>query len=189
MRKIIFLILVFISINYIGYAQNNNAEKAQSNKNNMGLLKEGTIAPDFKAMNQSGKEISLSEFKGKKVILYFYPKDDTPGCTAEACNMRDNYSDLTKKGFVVIGVSPDGEKSHKKFVEKYSLPFNLVSDSTKQIINKYGVWGDKKMFGREFEGVLRTTYVIDENGKILKVISNVETANHAEQVLSELKMN
>jgi peroxiredoxin Q/BCP len=152
----------------------------------MGYLKEGDPAPDFKAKNQDGKEISLSGYKGKKIILYFYPKDDTPGCTAEACNLRDNYSELTSKGFVVIGVSPDDVKSHGKFIGKYNLPFNLVADTTKSILKQYGAWGLKKMYGKEYEGVLRTTYVISENGKIEKVFTKVDTKDHTAQILAAL---
>jgi peroxiredoxin Q/BCP len=155
----------------------------------MGYLKVGDKAPDFTAKNQNGKEIKLSNFIGKKVILYFYPKDDTPGCTAEACNLRDNYDELLKKGFEVIGVSPDGEQSHTKFVTKYNLQFNLVADTSKTILKEYGAWGNKSMYGKEYEGVLRTTYIINEEGKIEKVIDKVDTKNHSSQILGELKMN
>lgn len=152
----------------------------------MSYLNTGDIAPDFQKKNQDGKTISLKEFQGKKVILYFYPKDDTPGCTAEACNLRDNYNDLIKHGFEVIGVSPDSEQSHTKFKSKYSLPFNLVADPEKTILKAYGAWGKKKMYGKEYEGVLRTTYVIDELGNIEKVISKVDTKNHTRQIQEEL---
>ena len=189
MKQIAIILFIAIAFNHALLAQNSNSSKSTKDDENMNLLKEGTMAPDFKAINQAGKQISLSEYKGKKVILYFYPKDDTPGCTAEACNLRDNYSDLTKKGFVVIGVSPDAENSHQKFASKYDLPFNLIADTSKTILNKYGVWGVKKMYGKEYEGVLRTTYVIDEQGKIVKVIPKVETGDHAKQILSELKMD
>jgi peroxiredoxin Q/BCP len=155
----------------------------------MEYLKEGDVAPHFTAKNQSGEDISLSTLRGKKVILYFYPKDDTPGCTAEACNLRDNYSELTTRGFEVIGVSPDSEKSHDKFAGKFNLPFNLVADTEKSILKKYGAWGLKKMYGKEYEGVLRTTYVIDENGKIEVVIKKVDTKNHTAQILNELGLN
>ena len=150
------------------------------------MLNIGDKAPDFELSDQDGRLHKLSDYKGKSVVLYFYPKDDTPGCTAEACNLRDNYEDLTKKGFEVIGVSPDDEKSHTKFVAKYNLQFNLIADTSKTILKQYGVWGLKKMYGKEYEGVLRTTYVIDEQGKIEKVIDKVETGNHAAQVLNEL---
>jgi peroxiredoxin Q/BCP len=155
----------------------------------MALLKEGTKAPDFIAKNQNGSEVKLSSLLGKKVILYFYPKDDTPGCTAEACNLRDNYSLLIAKGFEVIGVSPDEEKSHIKFQAKYQLPFNLVADTDKSILKAYGAWGIKKNYGKEYEGVLRTTYVIDEQGVITKVIAKVNTGSHSEQILEELGLN
>jgi peroxiredoxin Q/BCP len=155
----------------------------------MAFLQEGQAAPSFTAKNQDGKEIKLSDFKGKKVILYFYPKDNTPGCTVEACNLRDNYDALLEKGFEVIGVSPDSVKSHTNFISKYSLPFNLVADTDKEILKSYGAWGEKKMYGKTYEGVLRTTYVIDEEGKIEKVIEKVKTKDHAGQVLDSLGMN
>jgi len=155
----------------------------------MAFLNQGETAPDFQTKNQNGKDISLSEFRGRKVILYFYPKDDTPGCTAEACNLRDNYAGLQSHGFEVIGVSPDDEKSHDKFIGKYNLPFNLVADTDKHILKAYGAWGKKKMYGREYEGVLRTTYIINESGEIEKVITKVDTKNSTEQILKELGMN
>ncbi len=153
----------------------------------MSYLVEGTLAPDFKANNQNGEPISLSDFKGKKVILFFYPKDNTPGCTAEACNLRDNYSDLVAKGFEVVGISPDGEKSHTNFISKFDLPYNLVADTEKEILKAYGAWGLKKMYGKEYEGVLRTTYIIGEDGKILKLFKKVQTKAHTEQILKELQ--
>ncbi len=153
----------------------------------MSYLVEGTLAPDFKATNQNGEPISLSDFKGKKVILFFYPKDNTPGCTAEACNLRDNYSDLVAKGFEVVGISPDGEKSHTNFISKFDLPYNLVADTEKEILKAYGAWGLKKMYGKEYEGVLRTTYIIGEDGKILKLFKKVQTKAHTEQILKELQ--
>ena len=145
-------------------------------------LKEGLKAPWFEGIDQNGKEVKLSDFTGKKVILYFYPKDNTPGCTAEACNLRDNNNSLLKKGFTVIGVSPDNEKSHKGFAGKYSLPFPLIADSSKKIMNDYGVWGEKKMYGKSYMGVLRTTFIIDEKGIIEKIIEKVDTAGHSEQI-------
>ncbi len=155
----------------------------------MALLKEGDKAPDFTALDQAGKTVKLSDLKGKKVIVYFYPKDDTPGCTAEACNLRDNYDELIQKGFEVIGISPDNENSHNKFREKYNLPFHLLADTEKKILKTYGAWGEKKMYGKSYEGVLRTTYVIDENGMIGKVIAKVDTKDHAKQILKELGLN
>ena len=146
-------------------------------------LKEGSKAPLFKGIDQNGREVSLKDFAGKKLILYFYPKDNTPGCTAEACNLRDNYDDLIKKGYAVVGVSPDSEKSHKGFSGKFSLPFPLIADTEKKILNDYGVWGEKKMYGKSFMGVIRTTFVIDEKGIIEKIISKVETSGHAEQII------
>ena len=145
-------------------------------------LKEGMKAPVFEGIDQNGKTIKLSDFKGKKVILYFYPKDNTPGCTAEACNLRDNYDSFLKKGFAVIGVSPDNEKSHKGFTSKYSLPFPLIADTSKKILNDYGVWGEKKMYGKTFLGVLRTTFIIDEKGIIEKIITKVDTGGHTKQI-------
>jgi len=150
----------------------------------MAELKEGSKAPAFKAVDQNGQTISLSDFKGKKVILYFYPKDDTPGCTAQACNLRDNYKALLKKGYQVIGVSTDDVKSHKKFETKYDLPFPLVSDADKAIVNKYQLWGEKKFMGRTYMGTTRTTFLIDENGQIVKIINKPDTANHTEEVLA-----
>jgi thioredoxin-dependent peroxiredoxin len=152
----------------------------------MEYLNVGDKAPDFASKNQSGKEISLSGLKGKKVVLYFYPKDDTPGCTAEACNLRDNYKELKDKGFVILGVSPDSEASHTKFAGKYELPFDLLADTGKEILKKYGAWGMKKMYGKEYEGVLRTTYVIDEDGLVEKVFKKVDTKNHTQQILDAL---
>jgi len=145
-------------------------------------IKEGTKAPLFEGIDQDGKLIKLSDYAGKKVILYFYPKDNTPGCTAEACNLRDNHNDLLKKGFVVIGVSPDSEKSHKGFISKYALPFPLIADTSLKILNDYGVWGEKKMYGKSYMGVLRTTFVIDEKGIVEKVITKVETGDHTNQI-------
>ena len=148
----------------------------------MGQLKEGSKAPIFEGIDQNGKAIKLTDFTGKRVVLYFYPKDNTPGCTAEACNLRDNYDSLLKKGFIVIGVSPDNEKSHKGFAGKYSLPFPLIADTSKKILNDYGVWGEKKMYGKSYMGVLRTTFIIDEKGLIEKIIEKVDTAGHTEQI-------
>lgn len=146
-------------------------------------LKPGDAAPQFSATDQHGKQISLESLKGKKVVLYFYPKDDTPGCTAEACNLRDNHTDLISKGYVVIGVSPDALKAHTKFTEKYELPFSLLPDTEKTIIQAYGAWGPKKFMGKNYEGVLRSTFVIDEEGIIEKVFTQVDTKNHTEQIL------
>ncbi len=146
-------------------------------------LKIGDKAPAIKAKDQNGKEISLAQFKGKKVVLYFYPKDSTPGCTKEACNFRDNYKALQKKGYEVVGVSADSEKSHQKFIEKYELPFPLIADTDQKVVNDYGVWGLKKFMGREYMGINRTTFLIDEKGKIEKVIEKVDTENSAQQIL------
>jgi len=146
-------------------------------------LKEGEKAPDFTAKDQNGKTISLSDYKGKNVILYFYPKDDTPGCTAEACDFRDNYQSLLGKGFQVIGVSIDDEKSHKKFETKYSLPFPLIADEDKHIVETYGLWVEKSMYGKTYMGTARTTFIIDGDGVIKKIIDKVDTKNASQQVL------
>jgi thioredoxin-dependent peroxiredoxin len=146
-------------------------------------LKEGDKAPDFSVNDQKGNKVTLKEFAGKKVVLYFYPKDDTTGCTAEACNLRDNYPAIMGKNYVILGVSADSEASHRKFASKYNLPFTLLADTQKDVINKYGVWGEKSMYGRKYMGVLRTTFLIDEHGKIEKIIYDVKTKEHAEQIL------
>lgn len=153
----------------------------------MAIPKEGDIAPDFTAKDQNGNTVSLSDFRGKNVILYFYPQDNTPTCTNEACNFRDNYGSLLSKGFSVIGVSPDTEKSHKKFETKFNLPFPLIADPDRKIVEQYGLWAEKMMFGRKYMGVLRTTFVIDPKGKILKVIDKVESKNASQQVLDLLQ--
>jgi peroxiredoxin Q/BCP len=150
-------------------------------------LNEGDKAPNFKGLDQNAKEVSLSDFSGKKLILYFYPKDDTPGCTKEACNLRDNHTELMNKGYQVVGVSPDNSASHQKFIGKYNLPFSLLADIDKSIMKAYGAFGEKNMYGKIVEGVLRTTFVIDENGTILKVFKKVQTDNHTEQILKALE--
>ena len=149
----------------------------------MVTLTAGDKAPDFTAKDQNGKEISLSRFKGTQVILYFYPKDDIPGCTAEACDFRDNYQSLQGRGFEVIGVSTDDEKSHKKFETKYSLPFPLIADADKHIVEAYGVWVEKNMYGKKYMGTARTTFIIDADGVISKIIQKVDTKNSSQQVL------
>ena len=153
----------------------------------MEKIKEGEKAPNFKGIDQNGNEIELKKLKGQKVILYFYPKDNTPGCTAQACNLRDNQAALKKAGFIVVGVSPDSIASHEKFATKFELDFPLLPDESKEIIKAYGVWGQKNMYGKIYEGVLRTTFVIDEQGMVEKDFSKVETANHSEQILKALK--
>jgi peroxiredoxin Q/BCP len=146
-------------------------------------LQEGDKAPAFQGKDQNGKKISLSELKGKKVVLYFYPEDDTPTCTVQACNLRDNYALLKKNGFEVIGVSPNDEKSHKKFETKFNLPFTLLADPDHTIINKYGVWGEKQMFGNKYMGVHRTTFVINEKGVISKIFLRPKNKQHAEEIV------
>jgi thioredoxin-dependent peroxiredoxin len=146
-------------------------------------LKEGDKAPAFTSTDQDGNKISLNDFKGQKLILFFYPEDDTPTCTIEACNLRDNYALLKKNGFVVLGVSPDDEKSHLKFKQKFDLPYTLIADPQKKIIEKYGVWGMKKLYGREYMGLYRTTFVINEKGIIKKIFLRPRNKAHAEEIL------
>ncbi|TDK41695.1 thioredoxin-dependent thiol peroxidase [Algoriphagus formosus] len=146
-------------------------------------LEVGQMAPDFEAKIESGETIKLSDFKGKKVILYFYPKDNTPGCTAQACNLRDNYEVLQKAGYVVLGISSDSEKSHQKFIEKQSLPFSLIADEDKTVHELYGTWVEKSMYGRKYMGTARTTFVIDEEGKIEEIIEKVKTKDHTAQII------
>lgn len=153
----------------------------------MAVLKKGSKAPNFKAKDQDGNPISLSDFKGKKVVLYFYPHDDTPTCTIQACNLRDNYALLQKKGYQVVGVSVDGVASHRKFADKYDLPFPLVSDEDKKIVDKYNLWGQKQMMGRTFMGTFRTTFLIDEEGKIVSIIDKPVSKDHTEEVLQAWK--
>jgi peroxiredoxin Q/BCP len=149
----------------------------------MMILQPTDKAPGFSAIDQHGNSHSLSDYKGKKVALYFYPKDDTETCTKEACNLRDNFAWLKEKGVVVLGVSPDDAKSHKKFEKKYALPFPLLADTEKKIINDYGVWAEKKFMGRTYMGVLRTTFLIDEKGMISHIIEKVESKDHAAQII------
>ncbi len=150
----------------------------------MTKLKTGDKAPEFKGKDQDGNIISLDDFKGYKLVLYFYPKDSTPGCTSQACNLRDNYDLLLEKGYKVVGVSADSEKSHKKFIEKNNLPFPLIADIEKEILKAYHVWGPKKFMGRDFLGIHRTTFVIDEKGKIMEVIEKVQTKDHTAQIIT-----
>ena len=149
-------------------------------------LKQGDKAPDFKLKNTNGKIRSLRNFKGKTLVLYFYPKDNTPGCTKQACSLRDGYVELKKKRIVIVGISPDKEESHRKFTEKYKLPFELLVDSDREIAGKYGVYGEKKFMGRTYMGIIRTTFII-EKGKIKHIIDKVDTRNHAKQILEILK--
>lgn len=150
------------------------------------ILKEGDKAPKFTAKDQNGKLISLIDFLDKTLILYFYPKDDTPGCTAEACSFRDNYQSLLQQGYNVVGISTDDEKSHKKFEAKYVLPFPLISDTDKKIVESYGVWVEKNMYGKVYMGTARTTFLIDKNGIIQKIIEKVDTKNSSQQILDLL---
>lgn len=146
-------------------------------------LKEGDPAPQFTANDQNGIEVSLRDYAGKKVVLYFYPADDTPTCTVQACNLRDNFSALKAQGYEVLGVSPDSVESHSRFKNKYQLPFTLLSDPERKIIEAYGVWGEKQMFGNKYEGLLRTTFVIDGNGMIERIIKRPKSKDHADEII------
>ena len=147
------------------------------------MLKEGSTAPAFKTTDANGEAVNLKDLRGQKVVLYFYPKDDTPGCTKEACSFRDAFSKFKKQGIAVLGVSPDSEKSHQKFATKYKLPFTLLADTDRSIVEAYGVWGEKKFMGRTYMGVNRTTFLIDEKGKIKKIFAKVKPEDHASEVL------
>ena len=147
-------------------------------------LKAGDKAPAIDSVDQNGDKITLDQFKGKKIVLYFYPKDMTPGCTTQSCNLRDNYKALMERGYVVLGCSADSPSRHVKFIEKYDLPFPLISDESKEVLNAYGVWGPKKFMGKEYDGIHRTTFVIDEKGVITDVITKVNTKDHTNQILS-----
>ncbi|MCL1821763.1 MAG: thioredoxin-dependent thiol peroxidase [Prolixibacteraceae bacterium] len=152
------------------------------------MLKKGDKAPWFEGVNQDGNPILLNDFVGKKLVLYFYPKDNTSGCTAEACNLNDNYEVWLGKGYHIVGVSPDSAQSHRKFIEKYGLRFNLIADEDKKIMQAYGVWGEKKMYGKTYMGVLRTTFVIDEDGIIREVFNKVDTKEHTGQIFKALNI-
>ncbi|MBM3420701.1 MAG: thioredoxin-dependent thiol peroxidase [Bacteroidetes bacterium] len=151
----------------------------------MAKLTEGQKAPEFEGTSYDGKSITLSGFRGKRLVLYFYPKDDTPGCTAEACSLRDDYEKFLKQGFEIVGVSPDTAKSHSRFAEKYKLPFPLIADPEKKILGAYGAWGEKNMYGKKVFGVIRTTFIINSEGVIEKVISKVDTKDHAAQIFKQ----
>jgi len=152
----------------------------------MAELKVGDKAPTFTLLNQQGEKVKLADFKGKKVVLYFYPRDMTPGCTKEACGFRDDIAPLRKRGAEVIGVSPDGKEAHQKFIAAYSLPFQLLSDPDHAVMEKYGAWGEKTMYGKKVTGVIRSTYIIDEDGRIAHIFRKVDTAKHSKQVLDVL---
>lgn len=149
----------------------------------MSVPKKGEKAPDFSGVNQNGETISLSDYKGKKLVLYFYPKDMTPGCTAESCNLSENYKRFQNQGYEILGVSPDDEKKHAKFIEKYDLKFDLLADTEKETIQAYGLWIEKSMYGRKYMGVARTTFIIDENGMVEEVFEKVKTKDHSNQIL------
>lgn len=151
------------------------------------MLQKGDKAPDFSLSDQNGNLVSLSDYRGKKLVIYFYPKANTPGCTAESCSLRDSYDDFKEKGFSIIGVSADSVSAQKNFSEKYNFPFPLLADTEKNMIKSYHAWGKKRMYGKEYEGIMRFTFIIDENGLILKVVTKVDTKNHATQLLSDLR--
>lgn len=146
-------------------------------------LKPGDKAPDFTAKDQTGNDVSLSDFNGKRVVIYFYPKDNTPGCTAQACNIRDNYSAIQDEGIVILGVSADSEASHTKFIKKFDLPFTLLADTDKTLLNAYGVWGPKKFMGRTYDGIHRTTFILDEDHNIVDIIEKPKTKDHTREIL------
>jgi peroxiredoxin Q/BCP len=154
-------------------------------KTNTIMIKVGDKAPEILGKDENGKEIRLSDYQGQKIVLYFYPKDNTSGCTAEACNLRDNYSEFRKKGYAIIGVSIDDERSHKKFIEKNNLPFPLIADTDKSLVQQFGVWGEKKLYGRAYMGTLRTTFIINEKGIVERIISpkEIKVKEHSEQIL------
>lgn len=151
-------------------------------------LKEGDLIPAFTTVNENGETVSSEDLKGSKAILFFYPKDDSPGCTKEACSLRDNYKVFNKNGFKIFGISPDNEKKHRKFIDKYEFQYSLLADPEKEIINAFGIWGPKKFMGREIVGVHRTTFVVDEEGKIMKIIDKVKTKEHAQQLIDALEL-
>jgi len=151
------------------------------------MILENTTAPNFELLNNKGGQTSLSDYKGKSVVLYFYPKDNTPGCTTEACNFRDDYDEYREQDIEIIGISPDPVKSHAKFITKHLLPFVLLADEDHKVCEMYGVWGKKKMFGKEYYGVVRTTFLIDKNGNVAKVFNGVKPANHSKEVIAAFK--
>ncbi|MDF1575267.1 MAG: thioredoxin-dependent thiol peroxidase [Bacteroidales bacterium] len=151
----------------------------------MSDLKEGDLAPAINATDENGQWITLEEYRGKKVVLYFYPRDNTPGCTAEACDLRDNYARFIEQGYEIIGVSADSEKSHQSFKNKYDLPFRLISDVNKKVLQDYGAWGEKKMYGKSYMGILRKTFIINEEGFVDKIIEKVKTKEHSKQIFTE----
>lgn len=150
-------------------------------------LKVGDKAPEFEVKNEKGEVVKLSDFEGQRVVVYFYPKDNTPGCTAQACNLRDNYAEIRNEGIVILGVSADDEQKHQKFIEKFELPFQLLADVDKVLLNAYGVWGKKKFMGKEYDGIHRTTFVLDESHRIIGIIDKPKTKDHAAEILAVYK--
>lgn len=173
MKKLFSFLLIF----QIGFS-------LQVFSQNSEVVNKGTVAPDFSGKDQNGNTVSLTQYRGKKVVLYFYPKDGTPGCTAEACSLRDNYDSLTKAGYVILGVSTDDQGSHKDFKAKYNLPFTLIADTDTSITKRYGVWVEKEKDGQKYWGTARTTFIIDEKGIVSDKIDKVDTKEHAQQILS-----
>lgn len=163
--------------------QNRDKENTNHTRGNEDMLEIGKKAPDFTAKDQNGNKVKLTDLRGQRVVLYFYPKDDTPGCTKQACSLRDSYDVFKKKGIKVLGVSIDDEKSHQKFIEKYKLPFDLLADTDKKLVEKYGVWGEKSMYGKKYMGTHRKTFLIDTDGKLVKIFDKVKVAEHADEVL------
>ena len=161
----------------------NSCAQTDSNQKQINMLKIGDIAPAINSIDQNGEQITLEQFKGKKIVLYFYPKDMTPGCTIQSCNLRDNYQKLLDNGYIVLGCSADSPIKHQQFITKYELPFPLIADESKEVLKSYGVWGLKKFMGREYMGISRTTFVIDEEGIIVDIITNVKTKGHTRQIL------
>ena len=161
----------------------NSCAQTDSNQKQINMLKIGDIAPAINSIDQNGEQITLEQFKGKKIVLYFYPKDMTPGCTIQSCNLRDNYQKLLDNGYIVLGCSADSPVKHLQFIAKYELPFPLIADESKEVLKSYGVWGLKKFMGREYMGISRTTFVIDEEGIIVDIITNVKTKGHTRQIL------
>lgn len=183
---IVFLKYFWKSILLITFTQNSYTQSNETLIMKATHLKVGDPAPEFHALNELNEVCSLSQFKGKKVVLYFYPKDDTPGCTAEACSLRDNYHKFLHEGYVVLGVSPDSVAKHKKFIAKYQLPFHLLADTDHSISEAFGVWGEKKFMGRTYMGVIRTTFLVDEKGMIQHIWTDVNTEAHADQIFDSV---
>jgi len=177
------MLIRFVFIYLSMFAVSSCAQTEEYKQKQIKMLKIGEKAPAINSIDQNGEQISLEQFKGKKIVLYFYPKDMTPGCTMQSCNLRDNYQTLLDNGYIVLGCSADSPEKHQKFIAKYDLPFPLISDENKEALNAYGVWGPKKFMGRAYDGISRTTFVIDEEGIIVDIITKVKTKEHTKQIL------